>query len=227
LPSSPTKLTSLDASAKKFRTDKVSTNSEEFLHSVNGRGIGHFDKSDLPSNLKNETTQLFSKSLKNMDDSKIQNIGDNLIQLEDSPKHSLRARRATNMKYKTSTKNTGNYNYFRFEDESRHSTSGFSPIQVKPSNNQDEKEPIARISTPCNTILPVAPNVLSKAMTTNSSSKCNPEILIPTTDVGSSIAYKSENQNIKNMSNLKELPKLPFLSNTVIFPSPLIKDKVL
>lgn len=109
LPSSPTTLTSMDIMAS-FVGTTASTNSDELLLAGNVVGRGPFNQSDLPSQGKSGLTQPFNST-------KSHKIEENLIQLEDSPKHSLRARKTASIKSDLLALETGLYNTIRFEDE--------------------------------------------------------------------------------------------------------------
>jgi hypothetical protein len=111
----------------KFGVNNASTNSEEFLDSRSESRIDHAKKSDLPVNMKYETAQrikdAFCKTIDNSLHKSAQNIEENLIQLDDSPKHMLRARKPnTAIKTEAFNLNHGKNSNFRFEDES-----GLSP----------------------------------------------------------------------------------------------------
>ena len=134
LPASPTTLTPLDETKIKFRHNKIPTNSVEFLHPGKGRRLRQLNNSDLPFNSENETSKLSNTGLKTKYHSKTKNMNENLIQLEDSPKHSLIARKTLNSKCASATSNSGINNIIRFEDELGQSTSGFSQTQGFSSN---------------------------------------------------------------------------------------------
>ena len=109
LPSSPTTLTSMDIMTS-FVDTTASTNSDELLLAGNVVGRGPFNQSDLPSQTKSGLTQPLNST-------KSHKIEENLIQLEDSPKHSLRSRKTASIKSDLMGLDPGLYNTFRFEDE--------------------------------------------------------------------------------------------------------------
>ena len=130
LPSSPKTLISVDTFPT-FNIEKALTNSEEFLNLGRTEKLGKLIKSGLPSKpSRNQNKTSFGTTNKSIDGlgykpEKL--IEENLIQLDDSPKHSLRARKPYNATNDVS--NNINANKFLFEDGSNFSIS--TPPQLK------------------------------------------------------------------------------------------------
>ena len=122
LPSSPTTLISVDTFPT-FNVEKALTNSEEFLNLGRTEKLGKLIKSGLPSKpSRNQNKTSFGTTNKSIDGlgykpEKL--IEENLIQLDDSPKHSLRARKPYNAT--NEAKNNLNTIKFEFDENSKFS----------------------------------------------------------------------------------------------------------
>ena len=127
LPSSPTTLTSVDTFPT-FNVQRASTNSEELINIGTTEKLGKLNKSDLPFQVgRNQNAMVFgtaNNSINGLGYKLEAPIEENLIQLDDSPKHRLRARKPNNMK--NDTKNNFDKNDYRFENEQKFSMPNYS-----------------------------------------------------------------------------------------------------
>jgi hypothetical protein len=206
-----------------FGVNNASTNSEEFLYSRRESRTDEAKKSDLPINMKYDTRQKIKDAFcKTMDKSlhtSAQHIEENLIQLDDSPKHSLRARKPKIIiKTELFNLNHGKNSNFRIEDEA-----GYSPIKIESKSNTHASKQLQR-DAPSSTSSLTSPSIISnnnKIM--HATSNYSTVILLPTTDIVGSRSFITDN---KHDGKLKAIQELSFASDTQTFQLPLTKDKV-
>ena len=201
-----------------FGVNNASTNSEEFLYSRKESRTDQTKKSDLPINIKYETTQKIKDDFcKTMDKSlhkPAKHIEENLINLDDSPKHSLRARKPMAIiNTECFNLNNGKNSNFRIEDEA-----GIFPIKIESRRNtHTSKQPPK--NAPSSTSTLTSPPIISMHATSNYSTV----ILLPTTDIVGRQSFLTDN---KNEEKFKAIHELSFASDTSMFQLPLTKDKV-
>lgn len=215
LPSSPTTLTSMDIMAS-FVGTTAPTNSDELLLAGNVEGRGPFNQSDLPFQTKSGLTQPVNST-------KSHKIEENLIQLEDSPKHSLRSRKTASIKSDLLALDPGLYNTFRFEDENR--TNYLEPaVATKCKGNLqnfcDEKFPWASCTE--SNISPSMVNNINQTTSSNYTSGLSASL--NTVDV--QCQDNTFIQNNQTPSKMKTRPELSFANSTAVFQSLVSKDKV-
>ena len=203
--------------------NNCSTNSEEFLYFRRELITDQTKKSDIPINMKHETIHNIQDALCKIMDKSVHKsakyIEENLIQLDDSPKHSLRARKPTTiLKTEAFNLNNGKNSNFRFEDDARY----FSVKNESKNNTHAGKQP-PKNSPSSTSELHSNPSIPNNNKMMHATSNYSTVILVPTIDVVESQFSKTD---IKNEAKLKAIQELSFASDTSIFQLSLTKDKV-
>lgn len=204
----------------KTNIDIGSTNSEEYLHHDKRGGLDKLNNPDLPGNIMKDTSLPFDRS---MGCSRNSNYDEeNLIQLDDSPKHRLRVRKPKIMRKEPFTPNNGNHDSCRIQDEVGFSSFVFPPAQVVLENFLEPKECVPNVATTNNPILAAIQSV-SNSNKINTGANSSDGKLAAVDGVGS----KNSTENIQNPMKIKATSELVCTSGTAIFSSNGTKDKQL
>ena len=194
----------------------ASTNSDELLLAGNAVVRGPFDQSELPSQTKSGLTQPLNST-------KSHKIEENLIQLEDSPKHSLRSRKTASIKSDLMALDPGLYNTFRFEDEN--CTNNVEPaVATKCKGNLqnfcNDKFPWSSCTK--SNISPDMVDNINQAISSNYTSVLSASL----NTVDAQYQDNTLIQNNQTPSKMKTRPELSFANSTAVFQSFVSKDKV-
>ena len=215
LPSSPSILTSPDILTK-TSIDIASPNSEQYLHHKRGM-LENINNSGLPVNIMKNSSSPSTVCSRNTNYDE-----ENLMQLDDSPKHRIRARKPKIIRKEPFTLNIFNYDNCKFQDEIGFSAFGAQPAHFESERILQSKDSTPRGATRNNTIITSIQKV-ANSNTINSGANYSGGILETEDGVGSN--YSTE--DIQNPSKIKATSELVCTSRTAIFPSPRTKPKIL